>query len=103
MSSNGPLIDAEDFRKNVSGMVLGSMPESLTWDSKLVIWATTRQGRVTGETRSSPSTATESPEEAAAIAARSARSSPVVTAEVSILVARSAFLTHQASEVRMTE
>src|SRR3954469_2361092 len=101
MSPNGPLIDADDFRKNVSGMVLGSMPESLTWDSKLVIWATTRQGRVTGESSANPSTGTDSPDVAAAvIAARSASSSPVLTAVVSILVARSAVLTHQASEVR---
>ncbi len=42
--SNGPLIDAEDFRKKVSGIVFGSIPASRTWEAKFVIWATTRHG-----------------------------------------------------------
>ena len=33
-------------------MVSGLRPESFTWLAKFVIWATTRQGAVTGETRS---------------------------------------------------
>src|SRR4051812_13637954 len=99
MSSNGPLIDAEDLRKNVNGVVLGSMPESLTWDSKLVICATTRHGRVTGDSSSKLSTATVSPA-AASTAARSANSCAVVVAVVAILTAPSGVLTHQPSEVR---
>ena len=46
---DGPLIEAEDFRKNVSGTDFGSMPASLTCEAKLVICATTRHGVVTGE------------------------------------------------------
>jgi hypothetical protein len=30
MSSNGPLVDADDFRKNVSGTAFGSIPASRT-------------------------------------------------------------------------
>ena len=75
MSSNGPLMEADDFRKNVSGTVFGSIPESTTWDSKLVICATTRQGVVTGERSDRESTGTMSVLAAAALmATRSARS-----------------------------
>ena len=49
MSSKGPVIEPEDLRKNVSGIVFGSMPASLTCDTKFVICATTRHGAVTGE------------------------------------------------------
>ena len=52
MSSNGPLIEPDVLRKKVSGMVSGLRPASLTWLAKLVICATTRQGAVTGDTRS---------------------------------------------------
>ena len=41
-------------------MVFGSMPASLTCEAKFVIWATTRHGAVTGETRSRLSTGTVS-------------------------------------------
>ena len=58
--ANGPLIDAEDLRKNVSGMVAGFIPASLTWEAKLVIWATTRHGVVTGDNSSRSATATVS-------------------------------------------
>ena len=51
MSSNGPLMEPEALRKNVSGMVFGSIPASLTCEAKLVICATTRHGAVTGETQ----------------------------------------------------
>jgi len=50
MSSNGPLMEPEALRKKVSGMVFGSVPACSTWEMKLVIWATTRHGAVTGET-----------------------------------------------------
>ena len=79
MSSNGPLMDADALRKNVSGMLFGSMPASVTCEAKFVICATTRHGAVTGETSSRLSTGTVSVLCAAAsIAARSASSSPVV-------------------------
>src|SRR6478609_2144612 len=104
MSSNGPVIDAEAFRKKVSGMVFGSIPASVTCEMKLVICATTRHGAVTGESRSRLSTGTVSELWAAAsIAARSASSSPVVVAVVAILAAPVEVWTHQASAVRRTE
>ena len=88
MSSSGPLIDPDALRKNVSGIVFGSMPASLTCEAKFVICATTRHGVVTGETSVRLSTGTVSWLCAAAsIAARSASSSPVVVAVVSILAA----------------
>ena len=49
MSSDGPVIDPDALRKNVSGIDLGSMPASLTCEEKLVICATTRHGAVTGD------------------------------------------------------
>src|SRR6516164_5402854 len=88
MSSNGPLMDAEALRKKVSGTDAGSMPASLTCDSKLVIWATTRHGRVTGEISLRLSTATVS---------------ALAEAAMSILTAPSAVLSHQASAVCSTE
>src|SRR5690348_9594416 len=104
MSSNGPLMDADALRKNVSGMVFGSIPASLTCETKFVIWATTRHGAVTGETRSRLSTGTlTAPCEAASMADRSDNSSPVVIASVSILTAPAVVWTHQASAVRSTE
>ena len=104
MSSNGPLIEADDFRKKVSGTVFGFIPESRTWDSKLVICAITRHGAVTGEHSANPSTATEpSAAAASSIAARSASSSLVLVAAVEILAAPVGVWTHQASLVRRTE
>src|ERR1700757_663735 len=107
MSSNGPLIDADALRKKVSGTEAGSMPASLTCDSKLVIWATTRHGRVTGETNFRLSTATVSALAAAAIAASNAAWSAsrpaVVVAVMSILAAPLGVLSHQASAVCSTE
>src|ERR1700758_1315939 len=107
MSSNGPLIDADALRKKVSGIDAGSMPASLTCDSKLVICATTRHGLVTGEISVRVSTATVSALAAAAIAAsnaaRSASSPAVVVAVVSIFAAPVGVLSHQASAVCSTE
>jgi hypothetical protein len=103
MSAKAPLMDADDLRKNVSGTVFGSMPESLTWDSKLVICATTRHGAVTGETSSRSVSGTDSPAAAAAMAARSASSSAVDPAVVAIRAAPDAVFTHQASAVRSTD
>src|ERR1700722_13507467 len=103
MSSNGPLIDADALRKNVSGTDAGSMPASLTCDSKLVIWATTRHGRVTGDSSVRSSTATASAVVAASIAARFDSSAAVVVAVVSIFAAPASVLSHQASAVRRTE
>src|SRR5262249_36035848 len=85
-------------------MVFGSIPASVTWEAKLVIWATTRHGVVTGETRARPSIGTVSlPEAAASMAARSANNSAVLVAAVSIFAAPAAVLTHQASAVRRIE
>src|ERR1700722_9399302 len=104
MSSKGPVIDADALRKNVSGTDAGSMPASLTCDTKLVICATTRHGLVTGDNNSSPPTATAStPAVAASIAVRSDNSAAVVVAAVSILAAPFGVLTHQPSAVRNTE
>ena len=104
MSSNGPLIDPDALRKNVSGIVVGSMPASLTCEAKLVICATTRHGAVTGETRSRVSTGTVSvPCGRPSMAARSASSSPVVVAVVSTFAAPVGVWTHQVSAVRRTE
>src|SRR5690349_5228137 len=100
MSANGPLIDADDLRKKVSGTVAGSIPASRKWDSKLVIWATTRHGAVTGEISSSASSGTDPPDRAVSMADRSANRAPVVVAEVWIGAAPSGVLTHQASAVR---
>ena len=70
----------------------------------MVIWATTRQGAITGESRSRLSTGTVVVSEAAAsMAARSASRAPVVVAAVAILAAPVAVCTHQASAVRRTE
>src|SRR3954466_7012621 len=104
MSSNGPLMDAEALRKKVSGMVFGSIPASVTCETKFVIWAATRHGAVTGETSARLSTGTVVPLWAAAsMAARSASSSPVVAADVSILAVPVGVWTHQASAVRRTD
>src|SRR5580693_5318149 len=104
MSSDGPVIEADDLRKKVSGTVLGSPPPSLTWEAKLVICATTRHGFVTGDTNLRLSTGTVSlPWTAASMAARSASNSAVVVALVAILAAPSGFWTHQESTVRRME
>ena len=88
MSSNGPLIEPEVLRKKVSGMVSGLRPASFTWLAKLVICATTRQGAVTGDTRSRVAGSTVSLlPGAASICSRSASSSPVVVASVSMRAA----------------
>ena len=59
------------------------MPTSRTWEAKLVIWATTRQGAVTGDTSARLFTGTVSSLTAAAvIAGRSASSAAVVVAVV---------------------
>jgi hypothetical protein len=103
MSSYGPPIEPEVLRKNVSGMVSGFSPESLTWLAKFVIWATTRQGALTGETsaRVAGST-TELLAPAAWIFSGSARSAAVVAAPVSTRAAPVGVWTHQASAVRRT-
>src|ERR1700722_10975830 len=108
MSPNGPLMDAEALRKKVNGTDSGSIPASLTCDSKLVIWATTRHGLVTGEINSRLSTATASEplapvSTAASIAGRSASIAAVEVAAVLTAAAPLAVLTHQASAVRSTE
>src|SRR5277367_3680769 len=103
MSPDGPVIDPDALRKNVSGIDLGSMPASLTCEEKLVICATTRQGAVTGESSLRLSSGTASAPDAASMAARSASSSAVVVAAVSILTAPVAVTTHQASAVRAME
>ena len=101
MSSNGPLIEPDVLRKNVSGMVSGLSPASLTWLAKLVICATTRQGAVTGETSSRVAGSTVFLlARAASIFSGSASSSPVVVASVSMRAAPSGVRTHQASAVR---
>ena len=88
MSSKGPLIEPDVLRKKVSGMVSGLSPESLTWLAKLVICATTRQGAVTGDTRSRVAGSTVFLlARAASICSGSASSSPVVVASVSIRAA----------------
>src|SRR6478735_457378 len=103
MSSVGPLIDPDALRKNVNGTVAGFMPASLTCDAKFVIWATTRHGVVTGDTRARASRGTVSVMcFAASIAARSRSSSPVAAAVVSILTAPVSVWTYQASAVRRT-
>src|ERR1700733_7669666 len=101
MSPDGPMIDPDALRKNISGIDLGSMPASLTCEEKLVICATTRQGAVTGEisVRLSKGTVCD-PDAAASIAARSANRAAVVVASVLTLTAPVALLTHQASAVR---
>lgn len=92
------------MRKNVKGTVVGFPFVSVTCETKFVIWATTRQGAVTGETRSRSSTGTVSLLVAAAsIAGRSASSSAVVVALVCTLAAPVGVSTHQASAVRRTE
>src|ERR1700753_35914 len=70
MSPAGPVIDPDALRKNVSGIVLGSMPASLTCEAKLVICATTRQGAVTGEISVRLSRGTAAGPDAAASAVR---------------------------------
>ena len=103
-SSWGPQIDPDALRKNVNRVWSGFMPTSLTWEAKFVAWATTRHGAVTGETSARLSTGTVSvlfP--AAAMAARSASSSPWCLASVAILAAPAGVATHQASAVRRTE
>src|SRR5690349_22579864 len=101
MSSKGPLIDADDLRKKVSGIDAGFMPASLTCDAKFVIWATTRHGRVTGESGVNVARGTVSVLcVARSTASRSASSSPVVVAAVAIFAAPAAVWTHQASAVR---
>src|SRR6185437_1254198 len=103
MGSNGPLIDPDALRKNVNGTLAGLPPVSVTWEAKLVICATTRQGTVTGDTSARLSTGTMSAAtDAAVIAGRSASSSAVVRAAVGILVAPEAVRTHHASAVRRT-
>src|SRR6185312_10972684 len=100
----GPVIDPDAFRKKVSGTVFGSMPTSLTCDAKLVIWATTRHGAVTGEHSFKSADATVSvPGAARSIAARSASSCAVVVARVSILATASVVPAHHASGVRKIE
>jgi hypothetical protein len=100
------------LRKNVSGTVSGFIPESRTWETKLVICATTRHGAVTGETSGSSAIrrgwAAEVPERASAralwTATTSSRSSAVVVAAVSTGTARdSSSATHHTSAVRRTE
>src|ERR1700743_1290336 len=104
MSPDGPVIDPDALRKNVSGIDLGSIPASLTWEKKLVICATTRQGAVTGDTRLRLSGGTTSALDAAAsMAARSANSSAVAVASVLTFAAPVAVWTHQASAVRKIE
>src|SRR5690348_12686617 len=104
MSSYGPLIDPDVLRKNVNGIVSGFSPASATWDRKLVIWATTRHGAVIGDTSSRSAGGTRpSVAAAASIAGRSANSSLVVAAWVSICAAPVGVCTHQASAVRRTE
>src|ERR1700684_4185039 len=97
ISSNGPTIEPDALRKNVSGIDLGSMPASLTCETKLVICATTRHGEVTGETSVRLSIGTPSDPDAAAtsMVARSASRSRVVAAALSILVAPDSVATHQ--------
>ena len=86
MSPDGPVIDPDALRKNVSGIDFGSMPASLTCEAKLVICATTRHGAVIGESSLKLSTATAAePDAATSMAARSASSAAVVAASVSIL------------------
>src|SRR5947209_12983875 len=104
MSSDGPAIDPDALRKNVSGTDLGSMPASSTSEMKLVIWATTRHGAVSGEScaRLATGTATE-PDAAASMALRSASSAAVVVASVLTLAAPADVVTHQASAVRRIE
>src|SRR6478672_6781256 len=104
MSSVGPLIEPDALRKNVNGTVAGSMPASLTWEVKFVIWATTRHGAVTGETSSRLLSGTLSVLAAAAwTAARSRNNAAVVVAVVSIFTAPVSVRTYQASAVRSTE
>src|ERR1700734_2790239 len=104
MSPDGPMIDPDVLRKNVSGIDLGSRPASLMCEEKLVICATTRQGAVTGEisVRLSRGAASD-PDAAASMAARSANRPAVVVASVFTFTAPVAVLTHQASAVRKIE
>jgi hypothetical protein len=89
------------LRKNVNGTVSGLRPASFVCEAKFVIWATTRHGAVTGDTRASESTGTMSLLTAAAeIASRSRSSWAVVAALVAILTAPSGVATYQASTVR---
>src|ERR1700690_3626325 len=104
MSPDGPMIDPDALRKNVSGIDLGSMPASLTCEEKLVVCATTRQGAVTGESSVGLAGGRGSdPGAAGAIAARSANRAAVVVGSVSPFTAPVAVLTHQASAVRKIE
>ena len=97
-------MDAEDLRKKVSGVLSGSIPASRTCETKLVICATTRQGRVTGESSARVSTGTVAELCCAAwMAVRSLSSSPVVPAVVSMRAASDPLRTHQPSAVRSTE
>src|ERR1700722_8316577 len=104
MSPDGPMIDPDALRKNVSGIDLGSMPASLTCEEKLVICATTRQGAVTGEisVRLSSGTVLD-PDAAASMAGRSGHSSAVLVAPVLILTPPVSVTSHHASAVRATE
>src|SRR5579859_4062017 len=100
-SSYGPLIDPEVLRKKVNGTDSGLKPASCACEAKLVIWATTRHGAVTGEIRASDSTGTVAELAAAtAIAERSPSSWAVVRASVTIRAAPPAVATYQASAVR---
>ena len=101
MSSTGPAIDPDALRKNVSGTFFGSPPVSFTCEAKLVIWATTRHGSVTGDSSSRLLTGTVSVLAAArSIGGRSANSCAVVVASVSTLAAASGVPAHQPSSVR---
>src|SRR6478735_5366344 len=101
MWSNGPLIEPDVLRKKVSGTVSGLRPESLTWLVKLVIWATTRQGAVTGEIRSRVASSTVFVLLAVVWSlCGSARRSPVEVASVSTRAAPRSVRIHQASAVR---
>ena len=92
------------LRKNVSGIDVGSMPASLTCEAKLVIWATTRHGAVTGETSARLSTGTVSVLCAAASIGRAVGEQLAGggRASVAILAAPVGVWTHQASAVRRT-
>src|ERR1700732_4054741 len=104
MSPDGPVIDPDALRKNVSGIDLGSIPASLTCEEKLVICATTRQGAVTGDVSVRLARGTGSdPAAAASMAAGSANRPAVVVASVLTFTAPVAVLTHQASAVRRIE
>src|ERR1700693_2753111 len=97
-------MDPDALRKNVSGTVVGFMPASLTCEAKLVIWATTRHGAVTGERSSRVLGATVSVLAAAPSIARPSRTRGAGGVRgVSPLATSSGVPAHQASWVRKIE